>query len=865
MNGARRFRVTITVTTLFVGCAPPPQRTELHQGQQVVHASGSAGKNTEDRDETRRFHCRAGATLDDESDDEDEDEDEGAMARFRFCIDASLLAQQQELPGIDHGPERHGVVVIDPQGRQIQFVSDEIVYRPAGLADLQAFLARYGGTVLRDGTPLIIPNNPRGATSAESSGFYLIHVDLARSSLSDLQKGMTAHHLTGQFKFSSLEAARLLALVGREANSGPNYIGKDHAAQIPEHPDGMGGNIDAATFNYLNGSAPLQTDVIRAWQYLRYKGFPPDNSADFSKWRPSVIAIADHGFALNPLDPTTRAPLNGNLDYGFFFQADVVDHDGTAGGTEHDFHGTKVFAAAAAEPANFFGVAGTGGSVVTPMLIRRDYSMFSWADAIRSAAVNGADVVVLSTGQDCRVGSTSFGSLCDAFEETFTALQLSITFATGYGPTTVVVSAGNDGVTASADVPCALDNVICVGAVAADATAESYSNFGSEVAIWAPDLILSTPNPDTVGQPLGASQLPIVAGTSIAAPFVGGVIALLRQLEKPRVIGAGFSTIQIKGFLQSTANPSPDTKVSPGIVNALNAVMAASPNQPPTIQITNPADGSQVVPNASLEFVSSVNDPEPGFPKFFPVTVQWSSDRDGLLCTGITCTPPKLSFGTHVITATATDAFGATASTSITIGSVAHTPSASITYPPSNAIFHSSQRIEFRGYATDDLDGILPPTALNWSSSIDGALGSGVDIFATLSVGTHVVTLAATNSAGLIGRASVTLQVLPGSDYPSVTILIPHDDSAGGLPTAPPGIVETLIGQATDPVDSSLPDSAFVWTDSVDGRLGTGKTINVTLSSVFGVVAPHTLTLTVTNAVGNAGTSQVTVLVGSIM
>lgn len=770
--------------------------------------------------------------------------------RLRLCIDRSLVAQQSQLPGINRGPARHGTIVVDPQGRKDQFVSDEVVYKAASKADLQAFVARYHGKVLWDGKPTIIPNNSRKATSGVSSGFYLIHVDVSRSGLADLQKNMTTRGLTGEFRFSSLAGAHLLALVGREANAGLNYINKPHQAKIPEHPNGIGGNLDASTFPWLNGSAPLQTNVIRAWDYLLYKGFPPDSGT----WRPAIIAIADAGFALNPNDPTVRAPLNGNVDYGFFFQFDVVDHDGTAGSTEAGFHGQEVFSIAAAMPANSFGIAGTSGSVSTAILIRMDSSDYGMADAIRSATINGADVVNVSWGRQC-------GSVCQAFEPfNVQPVQDEIHFATGYGPTAVVISAGNDGISADNQFPCNVPDAICVGAVASNASAENFSDFGGAVTIWAPDCILATPNPNTASQPLGLAQLPIFCGTSAAAPFVSGIIGLIKQLEQPRVFGAGFTTAQIKGFLQSTATPSPDPKVSQGIVNALGAVMAASPNLPPTIQITSPAGGSQVIPNSSLQFISSVNDPEPGFPAHFFVDVQWTSNRDGLLCKGVACTPSHLSFGQHVITATVTDAFGASASASITINAIDYPPSASITYPPTNTTVHTSQQIELRGYATDAVDGLLPPSALTWSSNLDGGLGTGNKLFTRLSAGMHVVTLTARDSAGLAGTASVMVQVLPGADFPSVKIVSPADFS--GFRSG--GLVETLVGTATDPVDPTLPDSAFVWTDSVDGFLGTGKTLNVVLSNTFGVVIVHKITLSVTNSAGNAGTSQITLLVGEI-
>jgi hypothetical protein len=799
----------------------------------------------------------------------------GKSSAFHFCIDGSLVELQQDLPGLDGGPARHRAIVVDPQGRQDQFVADEVIYHPASQAQLQDFLRRYNGKIIRDGKPMILPDNPRGTTSAASSGFYLVRVDLARSAPDDLEKNMEAHKLSGEFRFSSLDGVRLLAVVAREINAGPNFVRKPLAT--PEHPNGSGGNLNAQNFPWLNGSLPVGADVLSAWNYILYKGFPPKNGS----WRPSFLAILDGGFALDPSDSTTKAPLNGNLDFGFFRQWDVVDHDLTAGakcpGESSDlcgsYHGTHTFAVAAATPGNSYGTAGTGGDVVRPMLIRIEGSEYVFSDAIRSASINGADVINLSWGGKC-------GSVCEFFAEGATALQASITFATGFGPSAVVVAAGNDGESVDdplyGNSPCHLNNVICVGAVQPNATAEPFSNYGAAVTIWAPDQEIGTVDPIFAGNPVGLGQLrnPLF-GTSFAAPFVSGVIGLIRQLG-PRTTNA------LKVLLQQTSNTSVDPKVSPitpqktqGIVNPLGVVMAARPPLLPTIQITSPANGAKGIPP---QFVASVNDPEPGYANYplrFPITVQWFSNRDGLLCSdtvpnfGATCTPKKaLSAGPHTITATAISAFGAQSSAAITIQAEYPAPSPIITSPAPNSIFYTSQEITFHGHASDQIDGLLQGAALTWFSNLQGKLGSsvctpsGVDctISVKLSAGTHVITLVATDSAGLSNTATVTVQVRVASNFPTAKILSYYDYDYDFAP----GNVETFVGSATDPVDSTLPDSAFVWTDSIDGMLGTGKTISVVLSGRGGVFTEHLVTLTVTNSAGNKGTASLHIGVGSI-
>jgi hypothetical protein len=69
--------------------------------------------------------------------------------------------------------------------------------------------------------------------------------------------------------------------------------------------------------------------------------------------------------------------------------------------------------------------------------------------------------------------------------------------------------------------------------------------------------------------------------------------------------------------------------------------------------------------------------------------------------------------------------------------------------------------ITLTGYGYDVEDGGLAGEALQWSSSRDGPLGSGDTLWDTdLSPGTHTLTLAATDSQGLSGTASISVTIV---------------------------------------------------------------------------------------------------------
>lgn len=67
--------------------------------------------------------------------------------------------------------------------------------------------------------------------------------------------------------------------------------------------------------------------------------------------------------------------------------------------------------------------------------------------------------------------------------------------------------------------------------------------------------------------------------------------------------------------------------------------------------------------------------------------------------------------------------------------------------------------IPFVGSSTDSLDGPLTGSALVWTSSIDGQIGTGTNFSTTLSLGLHTITLTATNSRGDTATAQITLRI----------------------------------------------------------------------------------------------------------
>lgn len=798
----------------------------------------------------------------------------GPLPPVTVQIDPTVKPSQPTLPGLRGGPPRPVGAFVPEGGGQVEFVANEVRLKPKSAADLNAFLAKYGGTVIHNGVVPRIPGMNDHYRDMPPASRVLVRIDPARISTANLVTTMEQAGAYGRHRFSSNDAARLIALITGERGwqVGPNLL--MHADASLEHPDGSGGNIDAAAWPWMTedddpgtaGDQGLSVGVTHAWEYLQYHNLPPSGSGT---WSPAILAVIDGGFAL---DTTTGVPLDGNLDFFSFgpkpYQYDFVDDNGTAGGTNPmtctggsscPWHGQGAFGVAAARARNAYGSAGTAGPVAIPVLLKVDSSFDTVEWAIKSAAASGADVISLSLGFACPVVTW----ICQIpWDDPWTDMRDAVSYARSHGAI-VVAAAGNEGIGYYPDkyIPCGVSGVICVGAIGTDKRSKSYSNWGPMVNIWAPTDIRTTPNPTTAAN-TGLAALPSFNGTSASTPFVAGVVALMRTLDP------NLTADQARDILIDTANPSPDPRVTPGYIDAYRAVLQAKANQPPAVSFNLPANGASVSWRAGAAYFSmTATDLET--PGLFKGQVIVRSNRDGQLCVAATgastsrgCSAGAMSVGIHTITARAIDPHGAEASASITLNVVNSAPIVDISYPANSAQFYTSQQINFRGSAID-FDESLSESQFVWTSSISGPIGTGSEINTTLVAGTHTIQLTVTDGRGASGSAAIQVQVQVGAGYPTAQITSPGNGTMVG-----PGTSITLAGQASDPEQGALGGASLRWYSDIDGFLGTGTTLDVVLSGPPQPCNPetviHTITLEATDGDGHVGTHQRNVSVGFI-
>jgi subtilisin family serine protease len=290
----------------------------------------------------------------------------------------------------------------------------------------------------------------------------------------------------------------------------------------------------------------------------------------------ALIAILDTGVGLAHPD------LAGKIVA--YPDADFVDPEGGDGPQDENGHGTHVAGIAAAITNNGIGVAGTApGARILPVRVLDEEGSGRTVDiaaGIRYAADKGADVVNLSLGYDIRGYARKLIGDLDS-------LYKAIDYAVDAGAL-VVVSAGNGplGEAPTTGFPLCAEpamnpEVLCVGAIDSREQLAWYSNFdaimtsnylvapgGDGLDVDCADEILSTflRGADAFCSP--AKGYEAMAGTSMAAPFVSGVAALLAA--------KGLSNSQIMDCIADTATdggvPGRDPVFGYGIVNAFGAV-----------------------------------------------------------------------------------------------------------------------------------------------------------------------------------------------------------------------------------------------------------------------------------------------------
>jgi serine protease len=250
------------------------------------------------------------------------------------------------------------------------------------------------------------------------------------------------------------------------------------------------------------------------------------------------------------------------------------------------WHGTHVSGTVAATTGNGVGVAGVAfGARILPARVLGKCGGYASdiTDAITWAS-GGAVPGVPAAPQRAQVINLSLAGfgLCD------TTMAAAIAGARSRGAL-VVAAAANAASDAGNYFPANCPGVVAVAAVNRTGGRASYSNVGTVVDLAAPGgeggatvpgRVLSTSNNGTTTP--GADVYGGKQGTSMAAPHVSGVAALMRA-------ALPLATVEsLEAVLVATARPfpAPCAGCGSGIVDAEAAVRAVTAGQPPTVAET---------------------------------------------------------------------------------------------------------------------------------------------------------------------------------------------------------------------------------------------------------------------------------------
>jgi subtilisin family serine protease len=280
----------------------------------------------------------------------------------------------------------------------------------------------------------------------------------------------------------------------------------------------------------------------------------------------SIVAIIDDGLDINHIDLKDNLWINnsemnglpGVDDDGNFIIDDSLgydfgDFDTDASPNDMQWrHGTHVSGIAGAVTNNIAGVASIGYNARLMAVKGSNSNLYvsNGYEAIAYAADNGADVINLS-----------WGSPIESITESNTVLY-------AYYLDAVVVAAAGNSNDGTVNYPAAYPHVISVASSNSNDTKAFGSSFGQSVDVSAPGVNIYSTIPN--------NGYALLSGTSMAAPLVSGLAALMRTFNPLLTADQVEDCIKNNTDNIDFMNPNYPGKLGTGRINAFKAMQCVS-------------------------------------------------------------------------------------------------------------------------------------------------------------------------------------------------------------------------------------------------------------------------------------------------
>lgn len=341
-----------------------------------------------------------------------------------------------------------------------------------------------------------------------------------------------------------------------------NYVETDNVSTNRPEKDS---DVTDSIFNILS------TDIVNDKYFKDQYGLTTTHTTDawsLSTGKNEIVSVIDSGVDVNHGDLKNKVVSGydafSKVEGAKAGNASVLNYI-----SETYKHGSHVAGIIAAEANNSKGIAGVAPDAkIMPVKIFPDLT-----DYFKTAKKNddGSTVTVVSAIADGIVWSVDHHAdvinMSLGLWEQSNTIEKAVQYALDHN-VSVVVAAGNERANGNRlNYLAAINGVIAVGATDSNNNITYFSNSGSYVTVAAPGLDIISTTPSF----LGLKEYRKMSGTSMAAPHVAGIVALMKSK-----FGSVATPAWIKDRLQKTATdlgePGRDDLYGNGLVNAYRAL-----------------------------------------------------------------------------------------------------------------------------------------------------------------------------------------------------------------------------------------------------------------------------------------------------